>query len=138
MLGEVDADAAERLVLKIANEKIEISEIADTLRSLVTPLLGNVDHLPPGFEVTNVLEDLEGVLTGIGELPDGTRLVYMYFTSDEGTPVETGLTSPSQAREFAEELLLLADNPLEQRKQLKIQVQAIQAHLDLHNRPDEL
>ena len=132
LLGEVDADAAERLVLKI-----EISEIADTLRSLVTPLLGNVDHLPPGFEVTNVLEDLEGVLTGIGELPDGTRLVYMYFTSDEGTPVETVLT-PSQAREFAEELLLLADNPLEQRKQLKIQVQAIQAHLDLHNRPDEL
>lgn len=48
------------------------------------------------------------------------------------------LPPPSQAREFAEELLLLADNPLEQRKQLKIQVQAIQAHLDLHNRPDEL
>lgn len=47
MLGEVDADAAERLVLKIANKKIEISEIAGTLRSLVTPLLGNVDHLPP-------------------------------------------------------------------------------------------
>lgn len=62
----------------------------------------------------------------------------MYFTSDEGTPVETVLTPPSQARGFAEELLLLADNPLEQRKQLKIQVQAIQAHLDLHNRPDEL
>jgi len=137
LLGEVDADAAERLVLKIANEKIEISEIADTLRSLVTPLLGNVGHLPPGFEVTNVLEDLEGVLTGIGELPDGTRLVYMYFTSDEGTPVETVLT-PSQAREFAEELLRLADNPLEQRKQLRFQVQAIQAHLDLHNRPGEL
>ncbi|WP_297455203.1 hypothetical protein, partial [uncultured Corynebacterium sp.] len=38
LLGEVDADAAERLVLKIANKKIEISEIADTLRSLVTPL----------------------------------------------------------------------------------------------------
>jgi death-on-curing protein len=94
LLGEVDADAAERLVLKIVNEKIEISEIADTLRSLVTPLLGNVDHLPPGFEVTNVLEDLEGVLTGVGELPDGTRLVCMYFTSDEGTPVETVLTSP--------------------------------------------
>ncbi|MER0080518.1 Fic family protein [Corynebacterium sp. KPL2861] len=47
LLGEVDADAAERLVLKIANKKIEISEIAGTLRSLVTPLLGNVDHLPP-------------------------------------------------------------------------------------------
>lgn len=61
----------------------------------------------------------------------------MYFTSDEGTLVETELT-PSQAREFAEELLHLADNPLEQRKQLKIQVQAIQAHLDLHSRPDEL
>lgn len=137
LLGKVDADAAERLVLRIANEKIELPEIADTLRSLVAPLLGNVGHLPPGFEVIDVLKDLEGVLIGIGKLPDGTRLVYMYFTSDEGTPTEAVLT-PDQARELAEELLQFADNPLEQRKHIRLQLQAMRVHLDLHNRPQEL
>ena len=55
--GEVDADAAEALVANVAAGDMLVPEIADALQAFVAPQLGNAGHLPPGFAVTESLED---------------------------------------------------------------------------------
>lgn len=131
LLGKVDADASEQLVERIVSEKVGVPEIADALRSLVAPFLGNAGNLPSGFSVTKITDEGEDYFVGIGKTPDGTRFIYVYLAVSQSTPVEMVLT-PDQAREAAEELLQYADNPLE-KKRIKFKARAIQAHLDVHD-----
>ncbi|HCT9179339.1 Fic family protein [Corynebacterium aurimucosum] len=131
LLGKVDADASEHLVERIVSEKVGVPEIADALRSLVAPFLGNAGNLPSGFSVTKITDEGEDYFVGVGKTPDGTRFIYLYLAVNQSTPIEMVLT-PDQAREAAEELLQYADNPLE-KKRIKFKARAIQAHLDMHD-----
>ncbi|WP_308606330.1 Fic family protein [uncultured Corynebacterium sp.] len=131
LLGKVDADASEQLVERIVSEKVGVPEIADALRSLVAPFLGNAGSLPSGFSVLKITDEGEDYFVGVGKTPDGTRFIYLYLAVNQNTPIEMVLT-PDQAREAAEELLQYADNPLE-KKRIKFKARAIQAHLDMHD-----
>lgn len=131
LLGKVDADSSEHLVERIVSEKVGVPEIADALRSLVVPFLGNAGNLPSGFSVIEILDEGEDYFVGVGKIPDGTQFVYLYLALSQSTPIEMVFTS-DQAREGAEELLQYADNPLEKRR-IKFKARAIQAHLDVHD-----
>ncbi|MBU5655182.1 hypothetical protein KPA07_09735 [Corynebacterium aurimucosum] len=106
-------------------------EIADALRSLVAPFLGNAGNLPSGVSVTKITDEGEDYFVGVGQSSDGTRFIYLYLAVSQGASIEMVLT-PGQAREAAEELLQYADNPLE-KKRIKLNARAIQAHLDMHD-----
>ena len=137
LLGEVDADAAEALVANVATGDMLVPEIADALQAFVAPQLGNAGHLPPGFAVTEILEDTGQVMTGVGCTPDGTRLVYLCTRSSDGAPLELVLT-PDQARNAADELTRFADGKLAPGMRIRVQALAVKAHLDLVERPEGL
>lgn len=131
LLGKVDADTSEQLVERIVSEKVGVPEIADALRSMVAPFLGNAGKLPPGFSVIEITDEGEDYFVGVGKIPDGTRFIYLYLAGSQSTPIEMVFT-PDQAREAAEELLQYAGNPLE-KKRIEFKARAIQAHLDVHD-----
>lgn len=108
--GRVDPDLGEKFVLDIAKGQ-NIPEIADGLQRFVYPQLGKYGYLPSGFQITSIWEYNDGLLTGIGTLPDGTTLIYQYLILSDGTPLEIVLT-PTQARNFAKGRIGIVDgNP---------------------------
>ena len=109
--GRVDPDLGEKFVLDIAKGQKDIPEIADGLQRFVYPQLGKYGYLPSGSQITSIWEYNDGLLTGIGTLPDGTTLIYQYLILSDGTPMEIVLT-PTQARNFAKGLIGIVDgNP---------------------------
>ena len=90
--GRVDPDLGEKFVLAIAKGQKDIPEIADGLQRFVYPQLGKYGYIPSGFQITSIWEYNDGLLTGIGTLPDGTTLIYQYLILSDGTPMEIVLT----------------------------------------------
>lgn len=130
----LNTNAAEELVHRVAPGKCSIEEIADTLHQFVYPQLGIYGKLPAGFQISRILSEFGQSMVGVGKIPGGTSLVYVYLANLDSSILEIVMTL-AEARNFAKHIYSLVEHRdnSETVRSFELSVQGFLHHSDLAN-----